>query len=75
MDSDSRHRKIVEVDSNLKGVQSDYNFLETLTRNFVEILCGQRLDGLYEITGIHLKGQSHEKVDELRVWGVSLGPN
>jgi hypothetical protein len=22
-----------------------------------------------------LKGQSHEKVDELRVWGVSLGPN
>jgi hypothetical protein len=23
----------------------------------------------------HLKGQSHEKVDELRVWGVSLGPN
>jgi hypothetical protein len=22
-----------------------------------------------------LKGQSHEKVDELRVWGVSLRPN
>jgi hypothetical protein len=22
-----------------------------------------------------LKGQSHEKVDELGVWGVSLGPN
>jgi hypothetical protein len=22
-----------------------------------------------------LKGQSHKKVDELRVWGVSLGPN
>jgi hypothetical protein len=22
-----------------------------------------------------LKGQSHEKVDELRVWGGSLGPN
>jgi hypothetical protein len=24
---------------------------------------------------VYLKGQSHEKVDELRVWGVSLGPN
>jgi hypothetical protein len=23
----------------------------------------------------YLKGQSHKKVDELRVWGVSLGPN
>jgi hypothetical protein len=23
----------------------------------------------------HLKGQSHEKVDELRIWGLSLGPN
>jgi hypothetical protein len=23
----------------------------------------------------NLKGQSHKKVDELRVWGVSLGPN
>jgi hypothetical protein len=23
----------------------------------------------------NLKGLSHEKVDELRVWGVSLGPN
>jgi hypothetical protein len=22
-----------------------------------------------------LKRQSHEKVDELRVWGISLGPN
>jgi hypothetical protein len=22
-----------------------------------------------------LKGQSHEKVGELRVWGISLGPN
>jgi hypothetical protein len=24
---------------------------------------------------VPLKGQSHEKVDESRVWGVSLGPN
>jgi hypothetical protein len=23
----------------------------------------------------NLKGQSHEKVGELRVWGISLGPN
>jgi hypothetical protein len=23
----------------------------------------------------YLKGQSHEKVGELRVWGISLGPN
>jgi hypothetical protein len=22
-----------------------------------------------------LKGQSHEKVGEMRVWGISLGPN
>jgi hypothetical protein len=24
---------------------------------------------------LFLMGQSHEKVDELRVWGISLGPN
>jgi hypothetical protein len=24
---------------------------------------------------LDVKGQSHEKVDELRVWGISLGPN
>jgi hypothetical protein len=23
----------------------------------------------------HLKGQSHEKVGEMSVWGISLGPN
>jgi hypothetical protein len=28
------------------------------------------LNAFYE-----LKGQSHEKVGELRVWGISLGPN
>jgi hypothetical protein len=31
-----------------------------------EFLIGKFLD---------LKGQSHEKVDELWVWGVSIGPN
>jgi hypothetical protein len=25
--------------------------------------------------GLHLKGQSHEKVGEMSVWGISLGPN
>jgi hypothetical protein len=24
---------------------------------------------------IYLKGQSHEKVGEMSVWGISLGPN
>jgi hypothetical protein len=27
------------------------------------------------ITQINLKGQSHEKVGEMSVWGISLGPN
>jgi hypothetical protein len=26
-------------------------------------------------TFLHLKGQSHEKVGEMSVWGISLGPN
>jgi hypothetical protein len=26
-------------------------------------------------TGPSLKGQSHEKVGEMSVWGISLGPN
>jgi hypothetical protein len=25
--------------------------------------------------GYNLKGQSHEKVGEMSVWGISLGPN
>jgi hypothetical protein len=28
----------------------------------------------FVLTGI-LKGQSHEKVGEMSVWGISLGPN
>jgi hypothetical protein len=24
---------------------------------------------------LYLKGQSHEKVGEIRVWGISLGPD
>jgi hypothetical protein len=29
----------------------------------------------FSVYMLFVKGQSHEKVDELRVWGVSLGPN
>jgi hypothetical protein len=29
----------------------------------------------YPLEPIPLKGQSHEKVGEMSVWGISLGPN
>jgi hypothetical protein len=34
-----------------------------------------RPSNLNHIKPILLKGQSHEKVGELRVWGISLGPS
>jgi hypothetical protein len=33
------------------------------------------LDKIFLKVILNLKGQSHEKVDEIRVWGGSLGPN
>jgi hypothetical protein len=29
----------------------------------------------YPVPVLDLKGQSHEKVGEMSVWGISLGPN
>jgi hypothetical protein len=36
-------------------------------------LCDMQVSGVYSMYGF-LKGQSHEKVGKMRVWGVSLGP-
>jgi hypothetical protein len=33
------------------------------------------INAVYVTYGMELKGQSHEKVGELRVWGGSQGPN
>jgi hypothetical protein len=36
---------------------------------------GDKIKFLLSYTGINLKGQSHEKVGKIRLWGESLGPN
>jgi hypothetical protein len=33
------------------------------------------IKNIYTKILMYLKGQSHEKVDEISVWGVSQGPN
>jgi hypothetical protein len=43
--------------------------------NFIQKSIAVRDKFCNQIRVANLKGQSHEKVDELRVWGVSLGPN
>jgi hypothetical protein len=35
----------------------------------------QKLSFLEGILRVVLKGQSHEKVGKMSVWGISLGPN
>jgi hypothetical protein len=43
-------------------------FIENVTQStFVQIY--------YAAPEFSLKGQSHEKVGEMSVWGISLGPN
>jgi hypothetical protein len=38
-------------------------------------LIDEKTDGRKSRDTFPLKGQSHEKVGEMSVWGISLGPN
>jgi hypothetical protein len=42
---------------------------------FVELLIKGKFLGAEKNGGRFLKGQSHEKVGKMSVWGVCLGPN
>jgi hypothetical protein len=45
-------------------------------RRFVEeTFCMCALQYAHNLASLILKGQSHEKVGEMSVWGISLGPN